>query len=297
MIYITQGHQKGIGLEVLFKSIISLNLNSNKIILIAFIESIIATLKYLDIQYKIDEELITLNNSLKIKYKQPKFIISETTSCLLYALEYINYDDILFTLPSSKEEFVLDNKIVNGHTEFFRSFYKDSDITMCFQRENTFIALMSDHIALSNVTNYLKEDVYIKKISNILSRFSFKNVYISGINPHSGESGLLGNNESIFKSVLSSLSSSFTKTNFYGPLSGDSIWNSTHTNSLIVYAFHDQALSAFKAVNKYKGINLTIGLPFLRMSVDHGTAFELYGKNCANYLGCLEILRQIKKGL
>ena len=97
---------------------------------------------------------------------------------------------------------------------------------------------------------------------------------------------------------------------FKGPFSADSIFlrsssslsspneqtkGQTKGQTLIVSMFHDQALPWFKLKHGHQGVNITLGLPFLRLSVAHGTAFDLYGKNQANYLGCHEVLKRAIK--
>ena len=81
------------------------------------------------------------------------------------------------------------------------------------------------------------------------------------------------------------------------PLPADTIHNEVKSlkNTLVVYSYHDQGLPAFKSRNQLLGINLTLGLPFIRLSVDHGTAPNLYLKGIANPMGCVYALRQAIK--
>jgi 4-hydroxythreonine-4-phosphate dehydrogenase len=123
--------------------------------------------------------------------------------------------------------------------------------------------------------------------------FPFNEVILAGINPHAGENGILGDEEKHIKSAITELEKSYGKI-FKGPVSGDTLHylHDSTKNQLLVYMYHDQGLTQFKSQYGLIGLNITLGLPFLRLSVDHGTAFELYGKNKANISGMLYLFKQ-----
>ena len=85
----------------------------------------------------------------------------------------------------------------------------------------------------------------------------------------------------------------------FGPYSADSFFTQDNLQKFdgILAMYHDQGLAPFKSLYKTIGANISLGLPFLRLSVDHGTAFELYGNNKANYMGCYYVLKQALKAL
>lgn len=293
MIYISQGHEKGIGIEVFFKSILSLG-KTDKYILVAFKKSIKETLDSLQINHSFTDKHLILNNYLKISVVEPTFKDSETISCLNYCLDIIKSNDVLFTLPSSKDQFISNGIQYNGHTEYFRKHFKIEDLSMFFNLNDSNVLLLSDHIPLNKVSSYFTEELIINKVQHCLNFKEFKDIYFSGINPHAGEDGLLGKEDEVITNVINKLRKIHKNVNFYGPLSGDTLFFNKHLNGLLVYSFHDQALAAFKTHNKLFGANITLGMPFVRYSVDHGTAFELFGKNIADYRGCLNILRNLK---
>ena len=107
-----------------------------------------------------------------------------------------------------------------------------------------------------------------------------KEIYLSGINPHAGEQGLLGHEKKVFSALPAEIK---------GPLPGDSLsFYLRHPNDewqIFIYAFHDQGLGFFKGQYAMMGCQITFGLDFVRFSVDHGTAFNLYGENTANPMG------------
>ena len=126
---------------------------------------------------------------------------------------------------------------------------------------------------------------------------NIEKVIITGINPHAGESGLIGSEDSVIKKSINELRKRNPKIKFSGPISGDSMHAELKDSKkeLQVFCHHDQALSYFKFKNGIIGINTTFGLNFLRLSVDHGTALGLYGKNEANPLGSYFVLTEAIK--
>ena len=106
----------------------------------------------------------------------------------------------------------------------------------------------------------------------------------------------MGNEENKIVKTIKYLKEIYPDIEFIGPIPGDSLHIYRKSNdTLFVYSFHDQGLAKFKSENGFMGVKITFGLPFLRVSVDHGTSFNLYGKNTANYIGCLYLLKYLEK--
>jgi 4-hydroxythreonine-4-phosphate dehydrogenase len=304
MIYVTQGHEKGIGLEVFIKSFLQLSSHEQKkFTLIAYKQSLIDTLHFLRIPFQFKKNIFTLGLSI-LKIEEPESLHQyQSTNCLLHVLNKIKKNDILFTLPTSKDQLFLKTKNQAGHTEFFRTYFKKKDISMFFFSPHIKTLLITDHVSLKEVASKITAKLIESKVNLVLSdskKFHlghFDEVLLSGINPHVGENGLLGTEDKKIFTALKSLKAKCKKTIFLGPFSGDTL--SLHLNQekqqLLVYMFHDQGLSFFKSQMGLLGINISLGLPFLRTSVDHGTAFELYGKNQANFSGCLYVMKEMLK--
>jgi 4-hydroxythreonine-4-phosphate dehydrogenase len=289
MIYVTQGHEEGIGLEVFLKSYLCLSKsNQKKFTLITNKDTYDKTLANNFIKSPINLNIIYIDNGPN----------SQTISSIELALTVIKSTDILLTLPSSKDQFILNSETLSGHTEYFRKKYKNNSISMSFISKDMITTLLSDHIALSEVSNYLSEDLVFNKIKLTLDALiDLKNIdqiIFSGINPHCGEDGLMGDEDKIIISAIKKLSDLYPKLNFIGPLAGDTLhFNHVNSQQLLVYAYHDQGLTIFKQHNGLTGINTTFGLPFIRVSPDHGTAFDIAGNNNANYLGMNYLLNEI----
>ncbi len=205
----------------------------------------------------------------------------------------------LITLPLSKE-WVIKSGVKNfrGHTEELAESYKKHTTMMMFGPTMRVIVLTT-HIPLGQVPSELRR-VQIQSIISGIKNFSyFKNpsIAICGLNPHAGEGGKIGNEE---KTILSKIIGKFRMSglNISEPISADSLFQTDIRKKfdLILACYHDQGLIPFKSIEGKKGINVTLGLDFLRVSPDHGTAFDIAGKGIADpssFLECLKIAQKM----
>lgn len=293
MIRVTQGHEKSISLEVFIKSFLCLSPSRQQnLILYCYKESLEETLSSIKIQFTLEEHKVFLGGAeLNLCLEKESGLQSLNT--LERAIEELEPKDILLTLPTSKDQFIN----VNGHTEYFRKRYGLPTLPMSFASKNLNVALLTDHLPLSQVSSVLTKDYIVAKMVPVLQDFPrykpIERVIFSGINPHNGESGLMGNEELQLEAAIEELKTRFPHLEIIGPLPGDTLmFKGLSSSDLAVFAAHDQGLGIFKLSSGFQGINITFGLPFLRLSPDHGTAFELFGKNVANYQGCLYILEE-----
>ncbi len=290
MIFVTEGHQSGIGLEIFLKSFLLLSEEEKKLIRLVVNKSDLnKNLTDLKLSPKLFEDLNIIENIESTPYS--------STNSLLTALNLIGPTDILVTLPTSKDQLIFNNANYAGYTEFFRAYFNNKNISMTFKGLAQNVLLITDHIPLKKVSEIITSDLIINKIQITLNNFkkyffSFDEIIFSGINPHAGENGILGDEEKHIKKAIAELEKSYGKI-FNGPISGDTLHHlhNPTKNQLLVYMYHDQGLAQFKAQYGLIGLNITLGLPFLRLSVDHGTAFELYGKNKANISGMLYLFK------
>tara|TARA_B100001971_G_scaffold213155_1_gene245609 strand:+ start:205417 stop:206343 length:927 start_codon:yes stop_codon:yes gene_type:complete len=301
MIYVSQGHEKGIGLEVFLKAFLCFDSAfQENFKLFTFKSSLENVLKSCSLDYIISEDNLSFyNTNLKLELLEDD---SEPQSsiALKSILNIINSKDHLVTLPTSKDQLIYNRELVNGHTEYFRSHFKNQSISMNFISPDFNCLLLTDHIAISKIEETLTKEYILNKVRVTLNQIqSFKNVdevVFSGINPHNGENGLISNTDEVLNECIKELKSEFPKLTFTGPYPADTIhMQGISANKLFIYASHDQGLAPYKLYNGLIGINLCLGLPFLRTSVDHGTAFNLYGKNSANYLGMLYLLKSLRE--
>jgi 4-hydroxythreonine-4-phosphate dehydrogenase len=196
----------------------------------------------------------------------------------------------IVTLPVSKTSIGLSQKKFSGHTEMLAELDNKSidDVVMILGGEKMRVATLTRHIPLKAVADSLTQEL-IKKQIKILDKwfFSWKKrkpeIWISGINPHAGESGNIGNEE--IETIIPAIKSlNEQNINIKGPFSADTMFFFGLKNNIDILCscFHDQGLAPLKLIHFDDGVNVTAGLSITRTSVDHGTAFDISGKNKAN---------------
>lgn len=197
--------------------------------------------------------------------------------------------DALVTGPLSKKlTAALPNKSL-GHTGIFRKIFPQKKLFMCFVGRDFNVILTTDHMPLTEVETHLKKNglrdvLAAAKDFNKLFR-SNKKIAVLGFNPHSGEGGLIG---SVEKRLFSRLPQGFE-----GPLVPDAAFLNKNWKKYSAYVclYHDQGLIPFKMHHgQDSGVHLTLGLPFVRTSVDHGTANDIFNKNIANSSSMLDAI-------
>jgi 4-hydroxythreonine-4-phosphate dehydrogenase len=288
MIYVTQGSSYGVGLEVFFKALLNVEKKELKKMTLIADPSLLS-------KYPSKEILQDIHF---VPVEQEKSSIK----AIQMALQLIEKDkssrSILFNLPANKKDFITREGHFSGHTEYYRSLYPSTNLVMSFIGHSFNCALITDHIPLHSVPSVLTEDLIYHKSKIAITHFSqaskLKKVIFAGINPHAGDNGLIGHEDEVITKAIGKLQQEYPGLSMKGPLSGDSmlLQHTTHSKDevLYIYMYHDQGLGPFKALHKLEGINMTLGLPFIRVSVDHGTAEDLFGKNLASPAGCEYVL-------
>ncbi|MGM1054762.1 MAG: 4-hydroxythreonine-4-phosphate dehydrogenase PdxA [Bacteroidota bacterium] len=196
--------------------------------------------------------------------------------------------DVLVTAPINKNTIQSEEFKFPGHTDYLaRELQGDSLMLMI--TDNLKVGLLTDHVPLKDIAQIITPELIEKKITTIQKtlqqdfRISKPKIAVLGINPHSGDLGLIGQeDETILKPTIQKLKD---KGNLvFGPYAADSFFGSkNHENfDAIIASYHDQGLIPFKTLSFGEGVNFTAGLKKVRTSPDHGTAFEIAGKNCAN---------------
>jgi 4-hydroxythreonine-4-phosphate dehydrogenase len=189
-----------------------------------------------------------------------------------------------------------------GHTEFLADKTFTKKVVMMLATEGLKVALVTTHMPLSEVPKHitkdsLKETIYILN-SDLEKRFGIKRpkILICGLNPHAGEDGYLGMEEiDIIKPCINQLRSEGIL--LEGPLPADTIFTPKYVNNCdaILAMYHDQGLPVIKYKGFSNAVNITLGLPIIRTSVDHGTALELAGTNMGNIGSLVTAIEYAKK--
>jgi 4-hydroxythreonine-4-phosphate dehydrogenase len=177
----------------------------------------------------------------------------------------------------------------SGHTEYFAHQANCSDVVMMLATPGLRVALVTTHIPLAYVSKAITVE-RLQKVTRILhqdliNKFGIKKpvIYACGINPHAGEEGLLGREEiEVMEPAFEELRNEGI--NIIGPLPADTIFQEKYLikADAILSMFHDQGLPVLKYKGFGSSVNITLGLPFIRTSVDHGTALDLAGSNTAD---------------
>ena len=201
----------------------------------------------------------------------------------------------LITGPINKELINQSGFEFSGHTEFLADISNVKKVVMLLMNKKLKIALLTTHIPLSEVPSKISKKNLEETVSIISEEF--KNTWkienpsicLLGVNPHAGEGGYIGHEEEeILKPFVSS-----SKENVHGPISADTafIEKNIKKHDVFLAMYHDQGLPVIKSMGFGNTLNVTLGLPFIRISVDHGTAYEIAGKNKADFSSMDEALK------
>ncbi len=222
-------------------------------------------------------------------------------ACLKRGVEDLKTGKIhaLVTAPINKDNIQSEEFKFPGHTEYLASEFETQEALMFLVAGSFRVGVLTGHIPLGKVRETITTDKLTFKINQIYNSLvndfgiSKPKIAVLGLNPHAGENGLLGNEE---KEVIEPVIQKFRKNGqlVFGPFPSDGFFGSaTHTQYDAVLAmYHDQGLIPFKTIAFNEGVNFTAGLPVVRTSPDHGTAYAIAGKNEADPQSLLQAIYQ-----
>ena len=318
-IVLSVGDESGIGPEIILKALYSNEIPENiEFILVGSKKTLQNTYKNLknlglknianpnNLQID-DPQISTSDNESKSSYGNSSFYY------LIRAIEIVKQDpnSALVTGPICKKSRSLAGHYFSGQTEVLAQTCGVKNVGMLFTakspitgwRFNTLLA--TTHIALCEVPKKLNKELVHAKL-DLFKEFCIQytkkpTLKVAGLNPHAGEEGILGNEESDWLSdALITWNEKNKNINLLGPLSPDSCWNSsakawrqknTETHHGILAMYHDQGLIPMKVIALNYSVNTTIGLPFIRTSPDHGTGFDIAGKGIAQSQSMIEAIK------
>ena len=291
---ITPGDIDGIGLEITAKAILKIKSRS-KLGLLVWVHPD-AEKKWRLVLKKIPRAKWTTNLTEALQHlnqKQWVFLESrESPARWVEASAQACMNDhtlALVTGPLSKTGIQDSGISAVGHTDILKRVCGVSSVNMGFVGEKFNVVLATDHIPLKSVPSLLTFDALKTAIFNASHFFAGKRkkqkpLALVGLNPHAGENGILGSEEQdVFTLVMKWCESNHIA--IKGPLSPDAAFLNTHWKQYSCYicCYHDQGLIPFKAIHGTRAIHISMGLPIIRTSVDHGTAKDLYGKGKADF--------------
>ena len=209
---------------------------------------------------------------------------------LMRAVDDLKHDRIqaLVTAPINKQNIQSEDFRYRGHTEFLQDYFDAEDSLMLMSSEILKIGVVTGHIPLADVPGYLSQEELSAKIrilDNSLKRdFGIRKprIAVLGLNPHAGEDGMLGSEEKdkIIPAIKETKEENIV---VFGPFPADGFFGSGDFSVFdgVLAMYHDQGLIPFKTLVPDEGVNYTAGLPIIRTSPAHGTAYEIAGANKA----------------
>lgn len=217
--------------------------------------------------------------------------------------------DVIVTAPINKANIQSERFQYAGHTEFFESQFESSGVLMLMINDLFRVGVVTTHIPLGKITEYITKEAILNKLrilhkSLIMDfRITSPRIAVLGLNPHAGDEGLIGEEEK--KEIIPAIEMArLENIMVFGPFPADGFFGASLYKKFdaILAMYHDQGLIPFKALTQEGGVNYTAGLPIVRTSPAHGTAYEIAGKGEASpdsfrmalYMAC-DIFRNRKE--
>jgi len=270
---ITLGDAAGIGPEVIQKALDSGKLNP-------------------DFQYRVIGKLVgepgiptpeTARAALDALEESARLVLSgEIQAVVTGPVSKVHLQEVGFDFP--------------GQTEFFAARSRVSNYAMCLTGGPLTVALVTAHIPLAEVASSLNESEIIRVgglLADFLGQRGSARIAVAGLNPHAGESGKMGREEiDLIAPAVEKLNRGSATGSFIGPISPDTVFNRAVQGEFdgVLCMYHDQGLIPLKLLAFDQGVNVTLGLPIIRTSPDHGTAFSIAGKNLARPESMIEAI-------
>jgi len=312
IIAITMGDPSGIGPEIIVKALSDEEVHKlclpvivgDKNILFHVIKGLGLENKiYLNIIHDMDQavfssKIINLINLSELKKYTPGMPQLDGGKAMV---EYIGHAvkmaldkkiDAIVTCPISKFLMHKAGFPYDGHTPFISHLAGTEDYVMMLAGDRLKVSLVTIHCAIKDVPTLITEDLISRTIlitaNSLIIDFaiSLPKIAVAALNPHAGENGLFGNEEeTIVKGIVRAKEGlSSDRVVIYGPLSPDTVYYRAVNGEfdVVVSMYHDQGLIPLKLLHFSDAVNITLGLPIVRTSVDHGTAYDIAGKGIAD---------------
>ncbi|HDY7474770.1 TPA: 4-hydroxythreonine-4-phosphate dehydrogenase PdxA [Vibrio vulnificus] len=317
VIGITMGDAAGISPEIILKALMSDAVINTRLVIFGCFETLARQNETMQIA---DRPLVKINSVAEADFESNNIHIIDVPldapdklevgkvqaqagdcayRCIKVATEYAKRGEIcaIATAPLNKEALHLGGHNFAGHTEMLAHLTDTKDYAMVLYTDRLRVIHATTHISLKKMIETLKPErqkTVIKIAEDFLSRIGEEGspIAIAGINPHAGENGLFGDEElKVINPVVKELQANGH--NVSGAIPPDTVFLQAYEGkyAIVVAQYHDQGHIPLKLMGFHDGVNITAGLPFIRTSADHGTAFDIAGQNIAK---CDSILESIK---
>ena len=314
-IILIAGEPESIFFEIFFKAV-KTKFYKSPLILICCKKLLIAQMKKYKIKkklnilkfkkikkYNLDNKKINLIN-IECHKINKKFSTNFTNiyikNCFYVAIKLIknNFTNKLINGPIEKKTF-LKNKFL-GITEYISSKFKNSKTTMLIYNKNLSVSPITTHLPLKLVTKHISKKIIEEKIDSINNFYKTKlnirpKIAVTGINPHC--ESILKKNEDEQIVTRAIITQRKKKVNVSGPYPADTIFLKKNRSKfdVIIGMYHDQVLAPIKSIYEFDAINITVGLPFFRITPDHGPNKKMVGKNISNPTSLINALNFLDK--
>jgi 4-hydroxythreonine-4-phosphate dehydrogenase len=306
-IAISIGDFNGIGPEIILKSLSDMDLGTSTPVIISPKEIMTSVLSYLTYDLKVNFSanisglqpgtINVLTFSVDNLKMTPGIQSAQSGKAAMQSIEQCiqlcmyNDVDAMVTAPISKEAVNLAGYEIPGHTEFLATQTGTDSVLMMLISGELRVALATTHIPVKEVSEAITPDVIREKVeilsSSLIHDFGIRHpeIAVFGLNPHAGDGGVIGNEEiEVITPALNMIREKREDITLHGPFPADGFFGQQlhKHHDAILAMYHDQGLAPFKLLAFGKGVNFTAGLPIIRTSPDHGTAFDIAGKGVAN---------------
>lgn len=302
---ISHGDMNGIGYEVILKTFNDSRVFDNCIPIVYGVSKVGSyhkkSIPNLGVEFNVIKNCVSANpkrlNIINITNEDVKVEIGQSTSeagSLAYkALERATEDlskgcDVLITAPINKDNIQSEDFDYPGHTEYLAEKFADNEELMVLASKVLKVAVVTGHIPVSKIAEVLTKELIMRKLKifekSLMRDFGIRKprIAVLGLNPHAGDKGLLGSEDS--EIIIPAIDEAKEKGILaFGPFPADGFFGSDDFLKFdgVLAMYHDQGLTPFKIISFEDGVNFTAGLSIVRTSPDHGTAYEIAGKDKA----------------
>lgn len=298
---VTLGDPSGIGPEIVIKAISKIHRKDLALTLIGNEDNLIDVAKLSGIDLSVLDRV----NIVDIPGERIEFgkISKESGRISMKSIEYATKMaldgeiDAIATAPINKEAIILAGSKYVDHTTMFAGLTGSKKVLTIFEARKLRIIFMTKHISLLEACRSITMDLvyeYIMHSDWVLRSLGIEKgkIAVAALNPHAGDNGLFGREE--IDIIAPAIKKAQEKVNVFGPYPADSVFYQATLGKydIVLSLYHDQGHIASKMYDFYRTVSLNLGLPFLRTSVDHGTAFDIAGKGIASEISMMEAIKK-----
>lgn len=299
-IIITMGDPRGIGPEIICKSLLLDDVTQGANFILIGDESVFQEIpQYEKIAAFRNVSLLDIGKSAKDKSETAWLSLKKAISLIKD-----KQAEALVTGPISKQNMRTSGFSFNGHTDYLCHEFHVKKHAMMLFHDTLRVVLLTTHLPLNQIFSHVTEENILEKLEltaqSLIRDFKIMSprIAVCGLNPHAGENGMFGREElEIILPTMEKFKKQRGQAKLFGPLSPDTVFYQAMQGQFdaVLCHYHDQGLIAVKSTGFDRAVNMTLGLPFVRTSPDHGTAFDIAGKGIADASSMVAAIQAAKR--